>query len=64
MKETEGQGLVEVDIPKVIKQTIKVPWTYFEALLMTHNVHSLLSLIFGPNLAVAEGVNSWLIATS
>ena len=60
VKVTEGQGLVEADIPKTVKQTIKVPKTYFEALSMIRNFHSLLSLLFNPESAVAEGVSTWV----
>ena len=41
MKVTVGQGLVEADIPKVVKQTMEVPRTYFEALSMVHNFQGL-----------------------
>jgi len=60
MKVTEGQGLAEADIPKAVKQSMRVPKIYFEALSMVRNFQELLSLLVRPDSSAAEGVRTWI----
>ena len=58
LKATEGIGLADADIPKAVKQTIRVPKTYFDMLSMTQIFYNVIILLFGNTSALAEGLKS------
>jgi len=55
---TEGLVLADTDILKAVKQTIRVPKTYFNMPSMTQNFYHVLVLLFRDQSALAEGLKS------
>ena len=53
-------GVDKSDLPKAIKQSIHVPASFMDGLVMSHNFHALLALFFGKETQVAKAVSSWV----